>query len=277
VSGARRRAPRRAELGQHVLRRGALAADLVARSSIGPADLVVEIGAGAGALTRPLAARAGRVLAVEVDPRLAAALRAGFAEAPGVQVVERDFFDVPLPRERYAVFGNVPYALTARIVRRLLDAEPPPHDAWLIVQREAAERFAGAPFAAESLQSLLLKPRWHVEIARHLRRTDFDPPPAVESSLLWLAHRDRPLLAAGEHADYERFVRATLGGDATVRAALRRAFTPPQLARLARDLRLDLGARPTALVFGQWLGLFRAWSLLTQPAPGPGRASSRER
>lgn len=263
MSGQPRRGSRRAELGQHFLRGGALAADLVARASIGPSDLVIEIGAGRGALTRPLAARAGRLRAVEIDPSLAGVLRAEFADAPRVEIVQRDFFDVPLPREPYAVVGNVPYALTARIVRRLVDAEPPPRDAYLVVQREAAERFAGGPYAPETLRSLLLKPRWHVEIAHRLRRTDFDPPPRVDSVLLWLAHRARPLVADAERAAYEAFVTWALGGGATV---LRRAFTAAQFARLVRDLRLDANAPPSALSFDQWLGLFRARVSLSRPA-----------
>ncbi len=262
MSGVRRRAARRADLGQHFLRRGALAADLIARSPVEPADLVVEIGAGTGALTRPLAARCARLLAVELDPRLAAALRLAFADAPHVEVIARDFFDVPLPGDDYRVVGNVPFASTTRIVRRLTDAERPPRDAYLVVQREAAERFAGGPYAPETLRSLLLKPRWHVEIARRLHRTDFDPPPRVDCAVLWLARRDRPLLRATEEATYARFIASALGGPPTVRGALRRPFTPAQIARFARELRIDLAAAPTALSFDQWLGVFRAWQMV---------------
>src|SRR5690606_28034143 len=114
------------------------------------------IGAGEGALTRPLAARAGRVLAVELDAHLASGLRAEFAPDPRVKVIEGDFLDLALPDAPYKVAGNVPFARTAEIVRRLTEAERPPDDAYLIVQLEAAQRFAGSPVAAESLASLRL-------------------------------------------------------------------------------------------------------------------------
>lgn len=153
----RSRGPRRAELSQHFLRSASLAANLVARAAIGPADLVVEIGPGRGVLTRALAARCRQVFAVELDARLARDLAARVGE-PNVLVIAGDFLHTPLPEPPYKVVANIPFARTADIVRRLTEAAGPPEDAYLIVQREAAERFAGGPYAGESVTSLLLKP-----------------------------------------------------------------------------------------------------------------------
>ncbi|MPZ98888.1 MAG: 23S ribosomal RNA methyltransferase Erm [Dehalococcoidia bacterium] len=253
-------------LGQHFLRRGALAASLVQQTSVTRQDLVLEIGAGEGALTRPLAARAGRVLAVEVDARFAAVLREQFAADPRVEVVEADFLRLALPSEPYKVAGNVPFARTAEIVRRLTEAWLPPEDAYLVVQLEAAQRIAGAPVAAESLASLRLKPWWHIELARRLGRRDFEPPPDVDAAMLWLARRPRPLVDPEAAPLYRDFIAAGFGRRGqTVRASLGGAFTHRQLARLAHDLRFRLDARPSELSFDQWLGLFRAFALLAAP------------
>src|SRR5690606_3828844 len=103
-----------------------------------------------------------------------------------VEVVNGDFLAFDLPRDARIV-ANLPFGITAEAVRHI--CQSPARDAHLIVQREAAERFAGAPWGAETLPSLELKPWWHAEILRPLRRTDFDPPPAVDSAYLWLARR----------------------------------------------------------------------------------------
>ena len=63
-----------------------------------------------------------------------------------------------------------------------------------MIQREAAERFAGSPCSRETLSSLLLKPWWQIEIVRRFCRTDFDPPPSVDAVALWLARRTRLLV-----------------------------------------------------------------------------------
>lgn len=255
-----RRAERRQEpaRSQHFLRRGALASQLVERAALGPEDCVLEIGAGRGAITRELARRCRRVVAVEIDPGLCRRLRAELGGAPGVEIVQGDFLGQALPAAPFKVFANPPFRRSTAMLRRLLEARRPPEDVWLVLQLGSAHRFAGRPWAHETLTSLRLKPWWHAEIAVHLRRHDFDPPPSVESALLWLARRPRPLVAAADRRRYRAFLEAGFGRRGqTLRDSLRPLFTRPQLRRLAAELRIDLEARPSALRFEQWLGLFR--------------------
>jgi len=223
------------------------------------------VGAGTGLLTERLARCCSQLWAVEVDERLCGALRARFADAPHVCVVHADFLEWKRPAElgaRYKLVGNLPYARTAEIVRRLTEgpgASDGPEDAWLVVQLEAARRFAGAPFAPETLRSLSLKPWWQVEIARRLERSDFSPPPAVDSALLWMARRARPLV--DDRALYREFLgRAFADGGASVRRRLEPLLSARQVSRLALDLRFDSKSSAAGLGFDQWLGLFRFWA-----------------
>ncbi len=94
---------------------------------------------------------------MEFDGALAEALRTRFPSDGRVTIVRSDFLRFRLPDGPYKVLGNIPFNRTAAIVRRLVQADSPPQDAWLVVQREAAERFAGGPSARETLSSLLLK------------------------------------------------------------------------------------------------------------------------
>jgi 23S rRNA (adenine-N6)-dimethyltransferase len=249
--------PRRAELSQHFLRKGTTAARLVRATTISRSDLVVEIGAGRGALTLPLSQRAGRVIAVEVDSTLAAKLAGQFDNR--VEIVNDDFLAMPLPSAVYKAFGNVPFSLTTDIVRRLVRAPSPPCDAWLVVQREAAHRFCGPPYVGESLWSLRLKPWWHVEIVDRLRRVDFDPPPSVESVLMWLARRDRPLLDGAQARLYLDLIECAYGTGANHSLAKLTAawLSKTEIRRLAQDLRFAHDGRPSVLGFEQWLGIVR--------------------
>ena len=115
-------------------------------------------------LTRALAERCGRLVAVEIDEGLFVELRAAFRDDPHVVLVHDDFLRHQLPDGPYKVFASVPCNRTAAIIRRLADAPVPPDDAYCIVQREAAERFCGTPHASETRSSLLLKPWFQVEI-----------------------------------------------------------------------------------------------------------------
>ena len=209
-------------------------------------------------LTRELAERCQSLVAVEADGRLADLLQTQFSDSPRVQIVHADFLRIPPLDRAHKVFANIPYNRTAAIIRRLVNARVVPIDAYLIVQLEAAERFAGTPYAPETQASLLLKPWWQIEILSRLARTDFDPPPRVDSVMLWLASRTRPLVEESWRSQYEHFIRSVFGRRGrTVRQCVRGLLTVPQVRRLARDLRFEVDSPPSALTFDQWLGVFR--------------------
>lgn len=255
MSVHRRRTQRCADLSQHFLRKGATAARLIRGTSITDTDLVVEIGPGHGALTIPLARRARRLIAVEIDATLASKLRSKLGDR--VEIVDGDFLTTPLPLHRYKVVGNVPFARTTDIVRKLVEAPNPPEDTWLTVQREAGHRFTGSPYVNETLWSLRLKPWWHVEIVDRLRRSDFDPPPSVDSVFLWMSQRARPLLAESEGRVFMELIVGTYERGLSIRQTTRRWLSNNQIRRLARDLCFEIDGRPSSLSFEQWLGIVR--------------------
>ena len=169
---------RRANLSQHFLREDR-ANKLIQATSISNTDFVIEIGAGRGALTRPLAKRVKRLLAIEVDRFLANKLANEFSDS--VEVFAGDFLTFDLPQYEFKVVGNLPYAITTEIIRKLVFANTPPIDSWLVVQKELAYRFCGAPYQSESLWSLRLKPSFHIEVIDRLDRKDFHPIPSADS------------------------------------------------------------------------------------------------
>ena len=113
-------------------------------------DTVVEVGPGRGLLTDQLAARAGRVAAVELDGELAAALEARYRDLPHVSVVSADARDIDIeslvgPGASYKLVANLPYYAASPIVRRFLESDHSPEIMVFMVQREVAERMTAAP------------------------------------------------------------------------------------------------------------------------------------
>jgi 16S rRNA A1518/A1519 N6-dimethyltransferase RsmA/KsgA/DIM1 with predicted DNA glycosylase/AP lyase activity len=105
------------------------------------------------------------------------------------------------------------------------------------------------------LWSLRLKPDWHVEIGDRLHRNDFDPPPSIESVLLWLNRRNRPLRRETERRIYQRFIEGAFGG--SLGQTTRPWLSKLELQRLGRDLRFAPDAPPSQLAVEQWLGIVR--------------------
>ena len=240
---------------QNSLKDPHLVARLLDRSSIGQNDVVYEIGPGTGIITAQLALRSKQVVAIEKDARLAALLRERFVSRPTVTIHTSDFLRYPLPQKPYKVFANIPFTITTAIVTRLTAAEYPPEDAYLAMQKEAAERFLGKPH--ESLYAVLLKPWFELEVVHCFRREDFVPEPGVDVVMLRLHKRGPPLVKRADRQRFRDFVvygfttrRPTLG------SILKGVFSGQQLKHMSRELGFALDATPTLLTFEQWLNIF---------------------
>jgi 23S rRNA (adenine-N6)-dimethyltransferase len=198
---------RRRRLGQNFLRPQA-AERLVHQAGVTPGELVIDIGAGSGALCRALLAHEAEVIAVEVDPVWAADLRA-LARHEGrgrIRVVETDFLGYRLPERPFRVLACLPYGVTTSILHRLLDD---PGSALvradLIVQWEVARKRVLAP--PTTLLSTTWTPWWEFQLGCRFPASDFRPVPRVDGGALVVTRRSPPFLPASMASAYNQFVR----------------------------------------------------------------------
>ena len=249
---------RRIAYSQNFLRSSRLVDRLLDRSGITADDLVIEIGPGRGVITERLAARCRQVLAVEKDAVLVGELRARFAPAGNVALFATDFLEFPLPLTSYKVFANIPFNITAAIVGKLTSGVSPPSDAFLGMQREAADRFLGAP--RETLTAVLLKPWFEPAIVHRFQPSDFVPAPGVAVVLLRLRRRETPLVALEDaplFADLASYIFAAWRP--AVSEALAQALPARTVAEIARTAGVSLDRPPSALAFPEWLTLTGAF------------------
>lgn len=193
---------------QHFLRNPRLIAELIGHSNIRRGDLVIDIGAGSGAITAVLARRCRQVLAYENEPSVLNKLQQNMRRHKNVKVIAQDFLLAKLPDEPYKVFANIPFHLSADIIRKLTnnDETHTPQAIYLIVQKQFAQKLVPSDRHFTSQLGTQLAPWWQTRIRRPLRRTDFTPPPAVDTVLLELKPQSEPLLSTLERDKYQSFV-----------------------------------------------------------------------
>lgn len=156
---------------------------IVADSGVGRGDLVVDIGAGSGALTAPLLATGARVLAVEHHPGRATRLRERFGDR--IVVIQADAADLRLPRRPFHVVANPPFAISAAVLRRLLHDGSRLRHAHLVLPDPVVRRWTGpgAPAASRWRRTFTAAP------GRPIPRSAFRPPPHVGCRVLVLQRR----------------------------------------------------------------------------------------
>lgn len=262
------RSARQRGLSQHFLRSERVCAQLVDEAGIGPTDLVLEIGAGAGALTAHLARRAGQLVAVEADPVLAQRLRRTLGAASHVQIVCADALKVALPASAYRVVSNIPYHLTTEICHRLFDDPTTgPIRADLVVQWEVAVKRSSV--ARQNLLNLSWAPWYEILLTRRLSRQLFEPAPSTDSAVLSIRRRREPLVPAELRRDYLRLITAAYRADGgQCGQVLRRWFGHRELTILANDAGFDMVQPLTSLDVWQWMVLFerhQTYSNRTKP------------
>lgn len=238
-------------LGQHFLFNPVTLDQIVTLADIGPEDNVLEIGPGPGALTERIAAKARRLIAVEMDRRFAEALREKFLENPKVTIVEDDFLRTNLEKllgadRSWKVIANLPYNVATEIIFHLLEFSTFFKSFHVMVQREVAERIVAKPGSKTyGILSVMTQLFSENKIVMKLKPGAFAPPPKVDSAIVRFTISEGSRFPIHNLETFEKVVRAAFGqrrktianalkgggfGEDKIRAALETAAIQP-LAR----------------------------------------------
>ena len=245
-------------LGQNFLRDERYLHKIVEAADLEPTDVVVEVGPGLGALTRELANRAGRVIAVEIDRGLAEALKTVLAPYPHVTVVNADILDLDPSQlvgdAPYKVVANLPYYITSPVLRHFLErTRAKPTLMVVMVQREVAERIVARP-GEMSLLAVSVQFYGAPRIVTLVPAQAFYPPPKVDSAVVRIDVYERPAV----DCDPARFFRVVQAGFSQPRKQLhnaiaQRLWLPKEAApRILEEAGVDPRRRAQTLSLEEW-------------------------
>jgi 16S rRNA (adenine1518-N6/adenine1519-N6)-dimethyltransferase len=202
----------RKSLGQHFLIDREVLGRVVAAAGLTSSDTVIEVGPGLGVLTRELSRQAGRVIAVELDDRLAAILKQNLAELENITIVNGDILKIDPAallgeHQDYKVVANLPYYITSAVLRHFLEASPKPRLIVVMVQQEVAEAIVAGP-GRMSLLSVSVQFYGKPEIVSYVPADCFYPAPEVGSAILRIGLYPQPAVAVDDRDGFFRLVRA---------------------------------------------------------------------
>jgi len=190
-------------LGQNFLVDEYHLAEIVKAADLSGAEEVLEVGPGLGSLSRHLAEEAARLVVVELDGKLLPPLRENLSDYSNIEIIQDDILKLKLSdvfsKSGYQVIANIPYYLTSRLIRHLLEQEQQPAKLALTVQKEVAERACASP-PKMSLLSLSVQLYGSPRIAHRIPAGAFYPEPKIDSALLIVEVFDRAKFSA-EHID----------------------------------------------------------------------------
>lgn len=253
-------------LGQHFLVDEQVVRRLISAAELTPSDTVVEVGPGLGILTRELAKGAGRVIAVEIDTRMADALQETFALWSNVAIINTDVLEHDPAsllgvETHYKVVGTLPYYIATAVLRHFLEAQIKPHSIVVTLQKEVAQAIV-APPGKMSLLSVSVRLYGKPAIVDYIPAQSFHPQPKVDSAIVRIDLYQSPCVAVADEAKFFSVVRA---GFSAPRKQLRNSLalglemTPGEAAALLEEAGISHKRRAETLSLEEWARVHRVF------------------
>ena len=253
-------------LGQNFLFDENVLLRIVDAAALQPDDEILEIGPGLGSLTRQLASKARRIVAVELDGRFMPVLQNELADLDNVAIVHGDILEqdpASLFEGPYKVVANVPYYITGAILRHLLGGEHKPTGMVLTVQKEVAQRLTAVP---PNMSLLAVSVLYYGEVERvtTIKAGAFWPRPDVDSAVIRIDVRRQD---AGDEAQEKAFFKIVRAGFSQKRKQLQKNLRQLGNDRTAvtaalEQANIDGKRRAETLTINEWLALTAAFEAL---------------
>jgi 16S rRNA (adenine1518-N6/adenine1519-N6)-dimethyltransferase len=263
----------RKKLGQHFLIDDVVLEKILNAATLTPDDTVIEVGPGLGLMTQELARRAGWVIAIELDNKLATILQENL-EAENVVVLNNDVLGTdpakllkgaaphfPPQLQSYKVVANLPYYITSPVLRHFLEAPVKPETMVVMVQKEVAETIA-AEAGDRSVLSIAVQFYGKPSIVANVPAASFFPPPEVDSAVVKIDVYKKPLVAVDDVAGFFKLVRA---GFTAARKQVANSLaqglgiTKEESLTLLAKAQIDPQRRAETFTLGEWAALHNAF------------------
>jgi len=179
-------------LGQNFLTDKNTVRKVMKTADLKPEDIILEIGPGLGALTQELAKKAKKIIAVEKDARMCQVLKEQLKDFDNIEIINQDilkfeiiklFKNLKFKIKNYKIVANLPFYITAPVIRKFLESENPPQEMVLIIQKEVAQRISAQP-PKMSILAISVQFYAKAKIISYISKKSFNPQPKVDAAII---------------------------------------------------------------------------------------------
>lgn len=247
-------------LSQNFINNRGIISTIIGLVDLSETELVVEVGPGKGIITDALIKPYNRVLAIEKDHSLFLELKKKYTGIKNLSLVHDDFLKYPLPKENYIVVANIPFNITAEIIKKITDKTSLLQTAYLITEKEAAYKFVGAPYAESPLLAHLLHIHYEVKFLMQIERENFTPEPRVDIGFISIRKRRKPIFEMQDEIQFKDFLTyifSRTGG--SMHEVLKSMFSNLQGKIIIEQLNMRNDTPKKKVVFFDWVKIYKTF------------------
>ena len=225
---------------------------IISSTNVNDKDIVLDIGAGTGGISKILSKYCKEVIAYELDKDIFERLEEELKEYKNIKLLNKDFLTAGLPKKSFKVFSNIPFFDTSEIIKRLTKPGSKLEEAYIFVQKEAAQRYVGKPINTQV--ATILSGKYDVDVLKELYREDFKPAPDIDIVILRIIRKQKPISDFNIFRDFVTYVFNQMNSD--IGDTFKKLFTYNQVGHIRKYLRENSFHIPSDIPKEYYLEIF---------------------
>jgi len=225
------------------------------------AKIILEIGPGKGIITDAIIKRNNKIIAIEADPKLFSELQKKYVNVANLSLVQADFLKYTTPNEPFIIVSNIPFNITASIVRKITDEQSKLHTAYLIMQKDAAIKFIGAPHAYSPLLSHILNINFEITLLMDIDKSNYSPRPKFDTAFVSIKKREKPVFDKPKSEQFKDFLVYIFERQKPrIKEALKSVMSNLQVKIILNNINILEDKEIKKILFIDWVSIFETFA-----------------
>jgi len=223
---------------------------------------ILEVGPGKGIITDALVKKQHKkIIAIETDPKLFSKLQKKYVDVINLLLIQADFLKYTMPNKPFIIVSNIPFNITANIVRKITAEQSKMRAAYLIMQKEAAIKFIGAPHAHSPLLSHILNINFKIKLLIDIDKSNYSPRPNFNTAFVSIKKRKKPIFTGKQELLFKDLLTYSFERrQVELGKALKQVMSSLQVKVMCKELGIEKEKSIKKIVFEDWVKIFNIFN-----------------